>query len=488
MLRNYYFILETVVGFVLLLVLNTLLFNSAPAYAGVHPHPYWIVILLVASRYGTLQGLFAGITAAFFYIFLNFNSDIFSNSTFPYGRYVLPFLFVLVGGVIGEIRNMYKKRHEVLQDKYDETSNDLEELGLQHAALKESKHELDKRIVFQSTTMLNLFERLNSLEILEPKSLFSKIPQLINEQLNAEISSVYLIKNNKLKLHTRCGQNEGTKIPDSVELTDGMMGEVVKSKKVIAINRMLKEKEHAKFAKHDLIICAPITRKDESILGVINIEKIRFFDFNDNTLRVFQMFSHWFSVVIDKALQFQQLKDRNIADEITGAYNYLYLQNRLKYEIGRSQRFKQPLSLVLLEVEKFDQMEDGERKNVLVVLNWIFSNILREIDIITKYKNDSTFAIILPGQRSNQTALIIRRLHSEIDKYQLKPFGDNEDILKLNFGTSTLQLSEGSYETLVASAEARLRFGRAQSETEIFDDLQYLMLENNENFTKVQKN
>ena len=102
MLRNYYFILETVVGFVLLLVLNTLLFNTAPAYAGAHPHPYWIVILLVASRYGTLQGLFAGITAAFFYIFLNSNSDIFSNSIFPYGGYVLPFLFVLVGGVIGE--------------------------------------------------------------------------------------------------------------------------------------------------------------------------------------------------------------------------------------------------------------------------------------------------------------------------------------------------------------------------------------------------
>jgi diguanylate cyclase (GGDEF)-like protein len=477
MLRKYSFILETLIGFAGLVLINIYFLRERPAFIGVIPHPYWIIILLIASRYGTLQGLFAGGVAAIIYIYFGSKSELvnFTAFTFPHGGYRLPFFFMLVGGILGEIRSIYKRKYVKLEEKHQETTSDLQDLGLLHAALSESKQELEKRIAYQSTTMLNLFERLNKMESLDPESLYSKIPELLEGLLNVKCASVYLLKSNKLHLYTRHGQKNNNEISDTVELTEGMMGEVIKTKKIVTINQTHHEEDVTKFHELGIIMSAPIKRQDDSIVGVINVEKIPFFDFNANSVRIFEAISYWISVVVDKAIHFQHLKDRNIADEITGAYNYLYFQKRLAYEIARAKRFHAPLSLILLEICKFGEMNDTERKNVLVVLNWIFTHLLRETDIISKYKTEDTFAVILPGQHYVDAEIIISRLKEEIDNYKFKPFEDREDVLALNIGLSALQISEGTYDSLIRTAEERLKYGGTRKDSEVYSDLQYLL-------------
>ncbi len=475
-LRKFYFVLETALGFGILLILNETFFEDNPAFVKSAPHPYWIVVLLIASRYGTYPGLLAGGVAALLYLYIGAATGTvdFRQYQFPHGAFRLPFLFMLVGGLLGEIRNLYKKRYLRLEDKYYETLDELQDLGLQFAAVSESKEELEKRIAFQSTTLLRLFERLNNMETLDAEKLYARVPGLLQDLLNVTCASVYLVQNNRLVLFQRVGESDKELLPDELGFDEGIVGEVVRSKKVVSINRALTDDDLAKFRQFSVIMSAPILRKDESLVGIINVEEIPFFDFNATTQRTFEMFAYWISVVVDKALQFQALKDRNIADEITGAYNYPYFQKRLEYEIARARRFKTPLSLLLLEIESFDEMNETERKNVLVVLNWIFSHLLREVDIIAKFKRDSTFAIILPGQGHRETETILERLMSEIENYRLQPFEDRDDYLSLRAGMSTLQLAEGSYESLVKTAEQRLEHGGVREEAEIFSDIQYL--------------
>ncbi len=475
-LRQYYFFLEALLGFGILVILNATFWPDQPAFLGVHPHPYWTVILLIASRYGTLQGLLGGGLAAALFIYFTASAGKadFAGVHFPHGPYTLPFLFMLVGGLLGEIRNVYKKRYLKLEDKYYESLEELQDLGLQFAAVSESKQELEKRIAFQSTTLLTLFERLNNIETLDPEKLYERVPELLQELINASCASVYLVHNNRLVLFRRSGETEKPVLPDRVELTDGMMGEVIRSKRAVSVNRVFSEADLSKFQKLNVIMAAPILRQDGTVVGVINVEDLPFFDYNANTLKIFEMLCYWISLVVDKAIQFQELKDRNIADEITGAYNYLYFQKRLEYEIARAKRFKTPLSLLLLEVEQYDLMKPAEKKNVLVVLNWIFSHLLREVDIIAKFKIENSFAIILPGQGHDETETILKRLMSDVDNYRLKPFEDRDDYLTLKAGTSTLQLTEGSYDSLVKTAEERLRHGGLREEAEIYADIQYL--------------
>jgi len=478
MLRKYFFIPETLLGFGIFIWINHSFFQESTGFIGAAPHPYWVVILLIASRYGTVQGLFAGAVAAGLYIVSGLQSGMsqFITDTFPHGVYRLPFLFLLVGGILGEIRGLYRKRHEKLAETYQETVNDLKDLGVQHMALTESKQELDKRVAFQSSTMLHLFNQINELEALGPEELYKRVPELLKDQLNVTCASVYVIEDNKLRLKCRSGETSGdAPLPDTVELTEGLMGQVIRSKKVITVREVHGEKDLARFNKRNLIMSAPISRKDGAVVGVINVEKIPFFDFNATTVRIFDMLAHWFSVMLDKALQFQSLKDKNIADEVTGAYNHLYFQKRLQYEIARARRFKTPLSLLLLEVEKFGMMSKAEQYRVLVVLSKIFKNTLRETDIIFKYKTDASFAIMLPGQNSQACELVVQRLTQEIDNFQLRPFDNRVETLTLKTGMSTLQVSEGSYESLIATAEERLQQGGERAVPELYHDLAFLI-------------
>lgn len=475
-MRKYFFIFETLIGLAVLVAVNMAFLNNSIAFQNIHPHPYWIVILLIASRYGTLQGVIAGGLAAVTFIALGSTSGHidFSHDAFPHGAFKYPFLFLLVGGVLGEIRSNYKKKYQRLEKKHNELREDLHDLETLHGAMTESKEELEKRIAFQSSTTLNLIERFNSMQTLELDELYVKCLKLLEEHLNVTSSSIYLIQNNRLELFARRSKTEDSTLPDSVELTYGMMGEVVTGKKVVTINRS-NGVEMSQFDRSDLIMSAPIKRKDDAILGVINIESIPFFDFTTNTVRIFEMLSHWISSLVDKAIQFKKLKDRNIADEITGAYNYFYFEKRLTYEVARAKRFNTALSLVLLQVQKFNEMDEGERRNVLLVLNGLFKNILRQTDIISKYRDDDIFAIILPCQTSAAAEKIMKRLMGEITDFQVKPFEGRDEVLSLKYGLSSLQIKEGSHETLVQTAEERLHLSGQQRASDIFADIKYLL-------------
>ncbi len=489
MARKYYFIFETLIGMAILLAIDIAFLKNSSVYQNIHPHPYWIVILLIACRYGTVQGALAGGLTAIVYIAISAKTGEinFSHDVFPRGVFKYPFLFILVGGILGEIRSIYKKKYLKLEKKHNELQGDLQNLELLHWALTDSKKELEKRIAYQSGTMLNLLERLNTMETLELDRLYPQCLELLEEHLNVTCSSIYLIKNNSLKLFTRRGKIEQSKLPAEIELTHGMMGEVVTNKKAITINQTNFDDQMAKFQKLDLMMCAPIKRKDGAVLGVINVERIPFFDFTTNSVQIFETFCHWISNIVDKAVQFNHLKDRNIADEITGAYNHLYFQKRLSYEVARAKRFNTSLTLVLLQVSKFIEMDDGERKNVRVVLNGIFKNVLRQTDIIAKYNSDDTFAIILPCQASVNVEKMMARLMVKIIERQFNPFQGSDEVLKVKYAMSSLQPSEGSYESLIQTAEERLNFSSQRRAADIFADIGYLFGSNSCGLEKKSK-
>ncbi len=479
MTRKYHFILETIAGLALLAAIDLLLVKESGAFVGVHPHPFWIVVLLIASRYGLGHGLFAGGTAGIAYVVFGSSTVDFSGVSFPHGPYIMPFMFLLVGGILGQIRTIFKKQQADVQERFDATRDDYELLNIEHQALTTSKWELDKRIALQSTTMVSLFEQLTRLDHSDPNELYAKVPELLHEQLNVTCSSVYLIINNELRLAARTAESS-TSLPDVLNLDEGMVGESISRKQAIAINRGVGANDMTKFSKHAMNMCAPIIRKNDAIVGIIIVERMPFFDFTANAVKVFETLVQWVSIAVEQALQFQHFKDKNIADEITGAYNYLHFQKRLTYEIARARRFRTSLSLVLMEIKLFDRMQESEQNNILTVLNWIFSNILRDTDIIAKYKKESTFAIILPGQSSEDCEAIIERISAEVRNYELRPFDTREDALQFVAGVSTLQLTDGSYKSMVTTAEDRLHRGGGLNQSDVYDDIQYLLNFNRE--------
>ncbi len=61
---------EMVAGLGILVALNLLLFRNDLGFTNADPHPFWLVILPVAARYGALPGYAVGALAAVVYLAL----------------------------------------------------------------------------------------------------------------------------------------------------------------------------------------------------------------------------------------------------------------------------------------------------------------------------------------------------------------------------------------------------------------------------------
>jgi two-component system cell cycle response regulator len=98
-------------------------------------------------------------------------------------------------------------------------------------------------------------------------------------------------------------------------------------------------------------------------------------------------------------------------DGLTQIYNKRYFQETLEREIGRAQRYRRDLSLIMFDIDRFKQINDtyGHLAGdyVLKHLATVIKSRIRREDILARYGGEE-FAIILP----------------EIDHHNAMQFGD----------------------------------------------------------------
>jgi len=100
-MKKYNFLLEILIGVCLLLFINWIWVGENLGFAGVSPNPYWIVVIFIAARYGSLQGFSAGVICSLallgsvsYGMFAGGEVDL---GLLPYKVIQLCALFVLVG-------------------------------------------------------------------------------------------------------------------------------------------------------------------------------------------------------------------------------------------------------------------------------------------------------------------------------------------------------------------------------------------------------
>lgn len=106
-------------------------------------------------------------------------------------------------------------------------------------------------------------------------------------------------------------------------------------------------------------------------------------------------------------------------DPLTELYNRRYFENRLAIEFSRAHRFGEPLSLILLDIDRFKDINDqyghpaGDR--VLVNTGITLSSLARTIDIVARIGGEE-FALILPNTQAAGAAALAERLIARIRK------------------------------------------------------------------------
>ncbi len=110
-----------------------------------------------------------------------------------------------------------------------------------------------------------------------------------------------------------------------------------------------------------------------------------------------------------------QLRELTITDDLTKLHNMRHFYVQLQLEMDRASRYENPLSLLLLDVDRFKQYNDTyghlEGDKILMELGRVILACLRKSDTAYRYGGDE-FMVVLPQTLGKEARNVAERIRA----------------------------------------------------------------------------
>ena len=164
------------------------------------------------------------------------------------------------------------------------------------------------------------------------------------------------------------------------------------------------------------------------------------------------------------------LQNYAIYDSLTGLFNRRYMEETLKREVSRVARNKEPLGLIMVDIDHFKQFNDsyGHAAGDLLLrsVGDFFKDNIRREDIACRYGGEE-FVLILPGSSLENTCRRAEQLHEEIKRVRVRHRGSFVSSIEVSMGVVVFSEHGTSAELLLESADKALYKAKAQGRNRI---------------------
>jgi diguanylate cyclase (GGDEF)-like protein len=213
------------------------------------------------------------------------------------------------------------------------------------------------------------------------------------------------------------GEAEEKKI--SVELTNHLELFLGEKERAIFIEEMKKNsgivKEYRLFCELGFELLIPLRFKDRinGLLCLTQKEEAFGDEYTEDEKRYMVIIAGFASVAIENA----RLYEMATLDRKTKLYNHGFFANRLTQEIERAERYKTDLTLMILDLDHFKNVNDkyghmvGDE--VLIAVSKSIKNQVRGFDVPARFGGEE-FTVILPETNTKSAEIVAQRLRTAI--------------------------------------------------------------------------
>ncbi len=142
---------------------------------------------------------------------------------------------------------------------------------------------------------------------------------------------------------------------------------------------------------------------------------------------------------LERVHMLEKLKKLSITDALTKLYNSRHFYSQLKQEIYRSNRHGHPLSLLLLDIDRFKSYNDTyghlEGDKVLVKIGDTVKSCLRNVDSAYRYGGEE-FTVILPETVGEEAETVGHRIRTAVQAEPFTPAGAKPITVTISIGVT----------------------------------------------------
>jgi diguanylate cyclase (GGDEF)-like protein len=122
-------------------------------------------------------------------------------------------------------------------------------------------------------------------------------------------------------------------------------------------------------------------------------------------------------VAVENSRLYALTKRLSITDELTGLFNYRYLQQRLEEEVSRAGRYGKNLSLLMIDIDDFKHVNDRHGHlvgdAVLAEIGQVLKAAVREVDVVARYGGEE-FSVVLPETAAEGALVTAEKVRTAI--------------------------------------------------------------------------
>lgn len=190
------------------------------------------------------------------------------------------------------------------------------------------------------------------------------------------------------------------------------------------------------------LIVAPLLT-EERVYGALSLGSSRKAAFTADDLRLLVSFAATATTALRNAQLHAVVQQQAVTDPLTGLYNRRGFLDLAEHELLRAHRFNRPLSMILIDIDRFKEINDmhghlmGDK--ILATVSANCKAELRQVDIVARYGGDE-FIVLLPETTLQEALLAAERLRSRVEGLR---FPHNGDALSTTICLGVAELRSG---------------------------------------------
>ncbi|MBI5201675.1 MAG: sensor domain-containing diguanylate cyclase, partial [Elusimicrobia bacterium] len=211
----------------------------------------------------------------------------------------------------------------------------------------------------------------------------------------------------------------------------------------------------------DTVLHIPLTVQGQSI-GLLVVDNLTSQEeIGAGDVGLLRSFAGQIALAVDNARLFDEVQALSLYDTLTGLPVRRYFNQRFQEEIYRAQRFGQPLSIALMDIDYYKHVNDtyGHQvgDQVLQEVGRLILANLRKIDFPCRYGGDEII-VLLPQSREDDARVIMERLAQQIREVRIPvPFSKAREVsVTTSIGLASYPEDGRTTEELVQRADEAL--------------------------------
>jgi two-component system, cell cycle response regulator len=317
--------------------------------------------------------------------------------------------------------------------------------------------------------LLSLTERLT--EDLPLEEFLQIVTDAAVSLLDANHASIRLVAGDNLLSSARSGSGT-SRAPAEFRRGEGIIGWVIDQKKPVLVDDVSKDPRFVTYPDQTFTIRSMMAEplwSANKVIGVLSVTSGAISAFSPRHQLLIRLLANCSAPAIERA----RLNRLAMFDHLTLAFNHRYLYPRIAEEMERSRRTKSQLSILLLDLDHFKNVNDAYGHSVgdlalTQVADRIRMNV-RKIDVLIR-RGGEEFVLVMPDTDEEQAAASAVRIREQLANVPLT-LQDGLTIRQtVSIGVATWNANE-TPEALEVRADKAMYLAKNQGRNRVISSL-----------------